>query len=265
MNNHLRVMDLVLKVGRQKYETSWGKLLVLGLLAGVYIAMGGLLSSFAASAAEIEGGGNPLLIRLVAAGLFPLGLMLVLLVGAELFTGNTATLMPAVMRGDVPTSYLFKNWAVVFLANVAGAILFDYLIVYQGQMLAQPAQLDYIMRVARLKTELPWHVVFVRGIGANWLVCLAVWMSLASRNMVGRMLGIWWPVMAFVMVGFEHSIANVFFIPTGIFYGADVTWTAFVFGNLLPSTLGNVVGGCGFVGCLYAYLYMEKKGSSLKA
>lgn len=262
MNSPREVMELVLQVGRKKYETPWGKLVVLGLLGGVYIAMGGLVSIYMASAVGIEGGGNPLLLRLVAAGLFPLGLMLVLLVGAELFTGNTATIVPAVMRGDVPASYLLKNWAVVFLTNVIGAILFDYLLVYQGQVLAQPVQLDYIMRVAHLKTELPWHVVFVRGIGANWLVCLAVWLSLSSRSMVGRTFGLWWPVTAFVMVGFEHSIANAFYIPTAIFYGADLTWTAFVFSNLLPSTLGNIVGGSLFVGGLYAYLYMEKKGSS---
>ncbi len=259
MNTPYDVIDTTTQLGIKKYETGWTKVFILGMLAGVYISMGGLLASLSAAGFGAWAEGNPFLPKLLAGATFPVGLMLVMLVGAELFTGNTAYLMPATMRGDIPRSYFIKNWMVVFLANFVGAFLFDYFLVYQAGVMKHPAYASYIVQIAEYKTSLDWSVVFLRGIGANWLVCLAVWMGFSSRTMLGRMAGIWWPVMAFVAIGFEHSIANMFYIPTGILHGANVSWSDFAVHNLIPSTLGNIVGGALFVGCLYAYLYNRKK------
>lgn len=255
MNTPYDVIDLTVSMGLKKYRTPVGKLFLLGMLAGIYIAMGGLLSSLSAAGFGGIGAENPFLPKLLSGATFPVGLMLVILVGAELFTGNTAYLMPATLRGDIPRTYFLKNWSIVFLANFVGALLFDYFLVYQTGVMKLPAYTEYITHVAEYKTSMEWHVVFLRGIGANWMVCLAVWLGFSSRSMLGRLVGMWWPVMAFVAIGFEHSIANMFYIPTGIFYGANVSWGSFVLQNLIPSTLGNIIGGALFVGALYYYLY----------
>lgn len=259
MNTPNETIDNVILLGLKKYKTPWIKIFILGCLAGVYISMGGLLSSLFAAGFGEWAVGNPSLPKLLAGAAFPVGLMLVVLVGAELFTGNTAYLMPATIKRQIPLSYFAKNWAVVFLANFVGAFLFDYFLVYQAGIMKPEAYTAYITKVADYKTSLGWMEVMYRGIGANWMVCLAVWLGFSSKTMLGRLVGIWWPVMAFVAIGFEHSIANMFYIPTGILYGADVTWGSFVWDNLIPSTIGNIIGGALFVGCLYTYLYGEKK------
>lgn len=255
MNTPYEVIEHTVGMSIKKFKTPWLKLFILGMLAGIYIAMGGLLSSLSAAGLGGIGADNPFIPKLLAGATFPFGLMLVLLVGAELFTGNTAYLMPATVRGDIPRTYFLKNWATVFIANFIGALLFDYFLVYQTQVMAYPVYTEYITHAAEYKTSLAWHEVFLRGIGANWMVCLAVWLGFSSRSMLGRIVGIWWPVMAFVAIGFEHSVANMFYIPTGIFYGANVSWSEFLLNNLIPSTLGNMIGGALLVGCLYAYLY----------
>ncbi len=259
MNYPNEVIDGLVQSGIKKYKTPLPKLIILGLLAGIYIAFGGLLSSLAAGGFEGVSSTNTFFPKLIAGATFPVGLMLVILVGAELFTGNTAYVMPATLRGSIPRTYFLKNWVIVFVCNFIGAIIFDYLFVYKAGIMDKTAYAEYIRHAAEYKTHLDWHVVFLRGIGANWMVCLAVWMGLSSKSMAGRLLGIWWPVMAFVAIGYEHSVANMFYIPTGIFYGAHTTWGSFLVDNLIPATLGNIVGGCGFVGCVYYYLYGTTK------
>ncbi len=258
MNYPNEVIDGLVAAGIKKYKTPLPKLILLGMLAGIYIAFGGLLSSLAAAGFGGVSSANPFFPKFIAGATFPVGLMLVILVGAELFTGNTAYLMPATLRGSVPRTYFLKNWAIVFLANFVGAFIFEYLFIYKAGIMAKPEYSAYIQHAAEYKTHLEWHVVLLRGVGANWMVCLAVWMGLSSKSMAGRLLGIWWPVMAFVAIGYEHSIANMFYIPTGILYGADVTWADFVFKNLIPATIGNIIGGGVFVGCAYYYLYGQK-------
>ncbi len=260
MNTPYDVIDQAIQIGIKKRQTPYYKLFILGLLAGGYIALGGLLAA-TLSAGTITGIGtsNPIIPRLLGAMVFPIGLIFVVLVGAELFTGNTAMLIPAVVKRKIPIGYLFLNWGFVFVANCVGALLFDYFLAFQTDLLGQDPYTAYIKQVATYKTSMPWFVVFFRGIGANWLVCLAVWLALSSKSMIGKLVGLWWPIMAFVAIGFEHSIANMFFIPTGIMYGADVSWTALLWNNLTPAVLGNILGGAVFVGCTYSYLYTTKK------
>lgn len=237
----------------KKYQTPTPRLILLGVLAGAYIAIGGLLATMASAGSMGLGESNPFIPKLLGGMLFPLGLMLVVLVGAELFTGNTATLVPASLRGDIPRSYLIKNWLIVYASNFVGALLLSYFIAYRTGILEAEVYTSYISSVAEAKVSMSWEQVFYRGVGANWLVCLAVWQGLASSSMAGRLIGLWWPVMAFVAIGFEHSIANMHIIPTAIFYGADISWCSFVCDNLIPATLGNIVGGALFVGIPYAY------------
>lgn len=259
MNTPYEVIDITLAMAQKKYHTPTLKLIILGLMAGFFIAMGGLLSSLTAGGLAGLGEANPFLPKLLAGATFPVGLMLVILVGAELFTGNTAYLMPATLSGSVPRWYFLKNWAIVYVANFAGALFFDYFLVYQtGVMSANEAYVHYIQHAAEVKVhDLSWGEVFWRGVGANWMVCLAVWLGFASKSMLGRLVGIWWPVMAFVAIGYEHSVANMFYVPTAIFHGAPIAWSDFLVNNLVPATLGNIVGGAGLVGCAYGYLYAK--------
>ena len=205
------------------------KTLVLAALAGAYIAIGGTLSLLVGYGFAQAAAGNPGLQKLLSGAMFPLGLILVVLAGAELFTGNNAVLIPGALGRRYPWKAVARNWALVYLGNFAGALLFAYFFVYLTGVAASEPWNEAIRNIALAKVSMPWHVVLLKGIGANWLVCLAVWLGMCSRGAAGKILGLWFPVMCFVAIGYEHSIANMFFIPLGMI---------FIFRNALQ--------GCGF-------------------
>jgi len=236
----------------------WRKLLVSGFLAGAYIGLGGLLAIVIGKGVAPTVVGNVSyngLGRFLFAATFPVGLMLVVIGGAELFTGNTAVVMPGVLAGRTPVRSLLRNWGLSYVGNFAGGLFVAYALAYLTRLCAAEPYLGAVRALAVDKTNLAFSVAFWRGVGCNWLVCLAVWLACASEDVAGKVLAIWFPIMAFVGLGFEHSVANMFFIPTGMFYGADVSVGAFLVRNLLPVTLGNIVGGAFFVGFLSWWLY----------
>ena len=252
------IVGLARQAAVQKTGFSTRKTVVLGILAGIYIAMGGVLSLLVGYGFPEIACVNPGLQKLLSGTMFPLGLILVVFAGAELFTGNNAVLMPGVLGREIGWKAVARNWTLVYLSNFAGALFFAYFMVYLTGVTAASPWNEAITGIAAAKTSLPWHVVFLRGIGANWLVCLAVWLGMSARSAAGKLLGLWFPVMCFVAIGYEHCIANMFFIPLGMMQGADVTLAAFVFGNLVPATLGNIVGGAFFVGTMYWYAYRNE-------
>jgi formate/nitrite transporter len=242
-------------IGCNKVEMAFGPLLTLGFLAGAFIAFGGLL-------AVIVGGGvpglradNPGLQKFIFGAVFPVGLILVVVAGAELFTGNTACCIPAVLNKKASWSGLARNWTVSYIGNFIGSIFVVFFLTYLTGLLASDPWLGTITGIAEAKVAQGFWPLFFKGVGCNWLVCLSVWLAIASDDVVSKILGIWFPIMAFVAIGFEHSIANMFFIPAGIMYGADVTWSQFFIVNLIPVTLGNIAGGALFVGAIYWYVY----------
>lgn len=259
LNTPYDIIAHVRELGVKKYRTSIPKLIVLGILAGCYIGMGCLLASYSASGLGDLARMSPILPKLLAGATFPLGLMLVVLLGAELFTGNTAYLIPATIAGDIPRGYFLKNWFIIYLSNFLGALAFSYFLAYETHVLSSSEAINYLYHQAEVKLNLSFSEAFWRGVGANWLVCLAVWLGFSSRSMLGRLAGIWWPVMAFVTLGFEHSVANMFYIPTAIFYGYDTGLGDFILNNLLPSTVGNITGGALFVGVVYTLLFRSNK------
>ncbi|MDC1107259.1 formate/nitrite transporter family protein [Prolixibacteraceae bacterium] len=251
------IVDVVRQTALKKTTYGSTKILILSFLAGAYIAFGSLL-------AIIVAGGTPGLSesyigiqKLLLGATFPVGLIMVVIAGAELFTGNTAYFMPNIMEGKQPVVDMFRNWMWVYLGNFIGSIFVAYFITYLTDVVAHKPWLDMVNDIAIGKTSNPFYKTFLKGIGANWLVCLAMWLGMASKSVSGKIMGIWWPVMAFVTIGFEHSIANMYFIPLAIFHGADITWSDFVFNNLIPATLGNIVGGLFFVGTLYGYVFKK--------
>jgi len=270
----------VVQSSESKAGRSTAELIVLGFLAGAYIAFGAQLCTVVTSdLAAVTGSG---LSRLVGGLVFSLGLILVVLGGAELFTGNNLIFL-GVLAGRVPVRSMLRNWAVVYLANFAGSLLLVFMMYGTGLWEAGGAAVGArAVSIAAGKVSLGWGEAFLRGVACNWLVCLAVWLAIASRDPVGKILGIVFPVTAFVACGFEHSIANMYFIPMGILlkaqapvvavlggsasYGA-LTWTGFVVGNLIPVTAGNIMGGAGFVAAAYwvAYGAAMKPGRALAA
>ncbi len=234
------------------------KLLVSGFLAGAYIGLGGLLAIIIGKGiapAVVDGVRYDGLGRFLFAATFPVGLMLVVIAGAELFTGNTAILVPAVLDRRATWRGLVRNWALSYVGNFAGGLFVAYALSYLTGLCAGEPYYSAVRQVAAAKTGLTFSAAFWRGVGCNWLVCLAVWMACSAEDVAGKVLSIWFPIMAFVGLGFEHSVANMFFIPAGMFYGADVTIARFLVRNLLPVTLGNIVGGAFFVGTLSWWLH----------
>lgn len=249
------ILKIVHEAAHTRAKHGVSKTLVLAFLAGAYIALGGLL-------AVIVGGGvpgiaaeNPGISKFLMGAVFPLGLMLCAIAGADLFTGNTAYFIPPVLNKKLKVKDLLKNWTLVYVGNFVGALFVAYFITYSTGILGKAPWLDSILHIAEHKTSATFYQVFLKGIGANWFVALAMWLSYAAKDITGKILGMWFPVMAFVAIGFEHSIANMFFIPTAMFYGSPVTWSEFIINNLIPATLGNIVGGGVMVGLLYWFIY----------
>jgi len=236
-------------------NTSVNKTLALAFLAGAYISLGGLLAVIISGGCPGLEASNPGLTKFLMGAAFPIGLILCAIAGADLFTGNTAYFIPPVLSKKLQVQDMLKNWTLVYIGNFVGAIFVAYFLTYQTDLFAKGPWLDAIYHIAEKKTAAPFYKVFLKGIGANWFVALAMWMAYAGKDVISKMIGIWFPVMAFVTIGYEHSIANMFFIPTAIFYGSPVTWTQFIINNLIPATLGNIVGGAVMVGFFYWYVY----------
>jgi len=262
-------------VGVAKATSPWFTVFVLGILAGAYIGFGGLLSTTVTFDMAAKWGLG--FTKILGGAAFSVGLMLVVIAGAELFTGNNL-MVSSVMSREITLSTMGKRWGVVFLANFIGSILVALLFYFSGLWKTGDGALGVAaVKIAYNKVSLSFGEALWRGIGCNWLVCLAVWMALASRQTIGKIFAIFFPIMAFVAIGFEHSVANMYFIPTGIMLmnkvgmanisGVDpniIGWINFLWRNLLPVTIGNIIGGAVFVGMSYwgAYLRPVKSSSN---
>lgn len=255
------VIDAAMNTGQNKLRlqaSGYTSFVILTMLAGVYIAFGGTLSLIIGYGFPGLTADNPALQKLLSGAMFPIGLILVVVLGAELFTGNNALLMPPLMAKKCSLRDVLVNWALVYLGNFLGAILFVLVMVYFVGLTAPEPYHSAIIGIAQAKVSMPWLVVMVKGIGANWCVCLAIWLALSAKSSGAKMFGCWLPVMAFVALGYEHSIANMFFIPCGMLEGADVTAWQMIWRNLIPATIGNIIGGALLVGCIHTYLHLKK-------
>ncbi|MDA8141422.1 MAG: formate/nitrite family transporter [Desulfobacteraceae bacterium] len=264
-------------IGVGKATSPWFSVLVLGVLAGAYIGFGGLLSTSVTFDLAAKAGIG--MAKLVGGAAFSLGLMLVVIAGAELFTGNNL-MVSSVMSREITLRIMCQRWGLVFAANFIGSLLLVLLFYYSGLWKAGSGALGTAaVNIGYAKVSLGFGEALVRGIGCNWLVCLAVWMALAARQTVGKIFAIFFPIMGFVAIGFEHCVANMYFIPAAILLknyagiasttAADpsvLNWISFIWRNLVPVTIGNILGGAVFVGMSYWGAYLRpvpegKKGS----
>lgn len=235
------------------------RLMLASCLAGAYIALGGILSLIIGFGFPEITASNPAMQKLLSGCMFPIGLILVVTLGAELFTGNNALLIPSYLKGNHNFATVIRNWILVYVGNFVGAILFTYIMVYACGLTAAEPYHSAIISVAKAKVSMSWLTVLLKGIGANWCVCLAVWLALSGKTFFEKALGCWLPVMAFVALGYEHSIANMFFIPLGMMEGADISVVEAITANLIPATIGNIIGGALLVGAVYAYIHEIKR------
>jgi len=264
------VAEAVEEMSKKKAVMGILPMTVLAILAGVYIGFGGELATMVKhDMSKYFGLGFA---NFMAGSVFTVGLMLVVIAGAELFTGNCLMVIGLLSR-SMGFGGVLRNWFVVYPGNFAGSILLVVIMYYSGiWKIGQSGVGVAALNVAIQKMNLSWTEAFCRGIGCNWLVCLAVWMAIAGKDAVSKIFGIYFPIMAFVASGFEHSVANMYFIPMGLFLKAEpallsapgiaagiekLTWGNFLVGNLVPVTLGNIVGGGLFVGAFYYAAYLR--------
>ena len=252
------------QVGVTKAGLDTATTFALSVLAGAFIAMGAVF----ATTATAGGGDLPYGVARLLGGLtFSLGLILVVVAGAELFTGNNLIVMAWASR-RVSTLMLLRNWAIVYAGNFVGAIATAALL-YAGQQYELGGGLvgAQAVSIAATKTGYGWWQALVLGMFCNALVCMAVWLCYSARSTADKVLAIIPPIAAFVAAGFEHSVANMYFIPYGLFVESteafpdvpDLTWSNFLWMNLVPVTLGNIVGGALMVGAIYWFIYLRPR------
>ncbi|MGX9353293.1 formate/nitrite transporter family protein [Shimia sp. W99] len=242
---------LVEEAGVAKAHLSLAQTVTLAVLAGVFIGFGG--AAFTMVMTGVDPGFGPA--RFLGGSVFSLGLILVIVGGAELFTGNALMTMAAVDRRISPAQ-LLRNWGLVFLGNAIGSLALAGAMAATG-LLDGPMG-DTAQAIGRAKTSLSPLEALMRGVLCNALVCLAVWLTFAARTAAGKILAILWPISAFVLLGFEHSVANMYLLPQAMLAGAAIAPSA-VFSNLLWVTLGNILGGAGGVALAYRYAYLRTR------
>jgi formate/nitrite transporter len=266
------ITEMSIENGVKKVNMTFPRQFVLAILAGAFIAFASQGSNMAAynlfNNADTYGLGKTL-----AGAIFGTGLMLVLFAGGELFTGNTL-IFKAVLDKRIPLSRMLKNWGVIYSGNLVGSLVIVFLIFWSGQLNASHGLLGGVtIKIANYKIGLSFLEAFTLGIMCNWLVTLAIWLSIAAKNMAGKILGVFFPIWLFITSGFEHSIANMYYVPAGILAKTNETFAAasglssqqlsqlnignFISHNLIPVTLGNIIGGAVFVGAAYWFVYVK--------
>lgn len=275
INSPIEVVERNIEGAVRKANLPLNKMILLGIMAGAFIALGGATSSTAAHAVDNVG-----VARMISGAVFPIGLMMIVFVGGELFTGNCLIFM-AVMDGKVSWKKFSRNLVIVYLSNLAGALLIDFLLFFSGNLNYSGGRLGaYAIKIAVGKISISPVQGITSGILCNILVCVAILMAAAAKDFAGKVWAIFFPIFAFVIGGFEHCVANMFYIPLGIMaatnsdyvnkamehYGvtADQLATLNVadsLQNFIPVTIGNLIGGAACVGsiCYVIHQKLEKK------
>ncbi len=273
-NKPEEIVQLAGEAGAYKANLEASNALVRSFMAGLFIAAGGALATVCSTGIENRLG--PGLKALVSGGVFPVGLIAIVLTGMSLFTGDTMLIPMAIFQKKTTWNKLAYAWIIVFAGNFIGSLFWAYLMAVGPFSKGGTAEITLFgqnaIAIAEAKT-LPYMAAgasglwsaFMKGVGANLLVNLAILLAFSSKNMIGKVFGIWFPIMAFVGLGLEHSIANMYLIPVGIMLGAKVTWGQFFYWNLFPVTLGNIAGGFLLIGVVYYYAFRKEVALPVKA
>lgn len=269
LNSPSEIAKNYVEIGKAKVNLPIDKMFLLAVAAGAFIAFGGV------GAATASVGVTPSSLgKLISGCIFPGGLTLVLLAGSELFTGNCLLSIP-LLEKEITVKQLLRNWIVVYFGNMAGGMLVAAGLVFSGQYHMFDGNMAVsVFSTAAAKCTLTFSDAFMKGIFCNILVCLAVWVAFSAKDAAGKVISLFLPILIFVVCGFEHCVANMYYISAGLFgknvsgYVAAaeaaginlsvITWKNFFITNLVPVTLGNIVGGSLCVGAVYWYVYLRK-------
>lgn len=265
-----QILDVTVKMGISKANQPMGARFVNTILAGMYIAIGGFLAIRIGLTLPWDTWGG--MGKFMFGAVFPLGLLLVVVCGADLFTGSCMTLTTAKLTGHLSLFRSFNAGFWAWMGNFVGALFVAYVLAYSSGIIMETVSgsmpwANAAVSLANGKCHHGFWETLIRGIGCNWLVCLAVFAAAASTEISGKIIALWFPTMAFVALGMEHCIANMFFIPLALFVGHDARylelveqgkavalncdWSTFFINNLVPATIGNIIGGAVLVGMFY--------------
>lgn len=267
------IADSAISIGVRKANLSTSAKFLLGILAGAFIAFGAQAANLVTHTMTDSASA-----KLTAGLIFPAGLIMVIMAGAELFTGNCLMIISLAER-RITLAKLLWSWLVVYVGNFAGSLIVAYLVSLSGQWNLTGGLLGGLtLKTAAAKVSLSFTEAFTLGILCNWLVCLAVWMSFGAKDGVSKVACIFFPIWVFIASGFEHSIANMYYIPAGILAKFNPSYVSKALGlgasqagidslnvvrmftrNLIPVTIGNIIGGCMFVGLAYWFVYLRGK------
>lgn len=238
----------------KKSKLSVMQTIILATLAGTYIGLGShaYIIVTQTMGKNIDAG----LAAFLGAAVFPVGLMMVLIAGGELFTGNNLMSI-AVLDGKLKISKLFRNWSLVYIGNFIGGMGLAYLIYKTGLYKEGSALAEHALAVAEKKMHLSFEQALIKGILCNIIVSLSVWMAYATKDAAGKILAIWFPVMMFIVCGFEHCVANMFFLALAKFIGANYSWIDTFTLNFIPVTIGNIIGGGIIIPFAYYFAYLK--------
>ena len=270
LNSPAEIAKNYVVIGKNKVHIPACKMFLLAVMAGAFIAFGGVGSSTAVIGLEPASLGKAL-----SGCIFPGGLTLVLLAGSELFTGNCLLSIP-LLEKEITLKEMLRSWVIVYLGNMVGGTLVSAGLAYSGQFdMFNGAMAVSVFNTAISKCSLTFGDAFIKGIFCNVLVCLAVWISFAAKEPAGKVISLFFPIWIFVICGFEHCVANMYYITAGLFAktvpsyvaaaeaaGLDlsaITLKNFFVTNLVPVTLGNIVGGSICVGLVYWFIYLRKE------
>ncbi|EGO5237557.1 formate/nitrite transporter family protein [Enterococcus faecalis] len=246
------ILSISIENGQKKIQKPLVAKLILGFIGGAMISLGYLAyvrvsASIPADLASVQ--------ALVGAAVFPIGLIVILMAGGELITGNMMAVSTAWFAKKVSFRELIVNWVTITLANIVGALFVAYFFGHYLGLTSSGTYLNQVLSLAEHKVAATWLQAIISGIGCNWFVGLALWLCYGAKDAAGKLLGIWFPVMIFVAIGFQHSVANAFIIPAAIFEGG-VQWGDF-FRNFIFVYLGNIIGGAIFVSGFYYLSYRK--------
>ncbi|EME44872.1 hypothetical protein DOTSEDRAFT_87377 [Dothistroma septosporum NZE10] len=254
-------VELCGRSGYAKANMRIDKIFMSSVMAGMFLAFAcaALLST---NTAPWFTSNAPGLIRTIGALIFPFGLTMVVVTGTDLCTGSFMFTTIAALQRRISVWKMLMHWFITFWGNLAGSLFIVGLITGYGEVFNAAAYTNTVFTFNAAKVVTPsWHAIFLRGIGANWLVCMACFLAMMAREYFSKVMAIWWPTFAFVCLGLDHVVANMFFVPTAIFHGDPaISTTFYIWKSMIPALLGNIVAGALFVGVFFWYLWLTGEG-----
>lgn len=249
------ISNKTIEVGKKKANKSTKALILLGILAGAFISLGAIGAITMSALIHDKG-----IATLVAASVFPVGLMLVLIAGGELFTGNNLMTL-GMLKGEYTAKDMLRNWGLVYIGNFIGALIMAILVYYSGLYTGAIGEkaVAIALKKVGLMEKIGWHGLMIRGILCNIVVVLAVWMSYGAKDITGKIFACWFPIMLFVLSGYEHSIANMFYLYIGKLLNNSIETMDIWLNNIIPVTIGNIVGGGLIIPIFYKMIFDDGK------